>query len=171
MIQASSMGGTFGLIAADIIFTNLSCDFQRLLSINHHVIYSGDFNTGVFFIRNHPWSIQFLDDWFASWPKLQHTLGQEDQALVGLLLDDRWSRYIYALPRDQSGLIASYPRIEDTSLAWHPGHCILHVAGFSNQKASILYSCLNSMGDCVKRLNKLYVDSNGLGYLFWGISH
>jgi hypothetical protein len=52
-------------IDADVVFTNSSCSFQELLSDNHHVILPGDFNSGVFIVRNNDWSITFLENWLS----------------------------------------------------------------------------------------------------------
>lgn len=155
-------------VDADVIFTNNSCAFQELLSSNHRVIVASDFNSGVFFIRNHPWSIAFLDAWFSTWPTLQFALGQEDEAYSALLFDSElWSRHIYAAPASKFPLIVSYPSvIEDNQPAsWHVGHCVLHVAGFHAYKASIVYACLHSEYKCVQRLNQVYVEHNSTAYL------
>ena len=81
-------------VDADVLFTNFSCTFQELLSANHHLIVPGDLNTGVFFIRNHPWSAQFLDLWFSKWSAFRSSLGQEDEALSSLLNNDIWDRHV-----------------------------------------------------------------------------
>lgn len=148
-------------VDADIVFTNNNCTFQELLSTNHRAIFVGDFNSGVFLIRNHPWSIQFLDAWFATWPVLQHSLGQEDEAYATLLLEDKFVQYIYALGTDRFSSIVSYPSPIEQAFSWHPGHCMLHAAGFWQHKASILYACLQSEYACVSALNKVYAALNG----------
>lgn len=84
----------FMWVDANVLFTNFSCTFQELLSVNHHLIVPGDFNTGVFFIRNHRWSAQFLDLWFSKWSTFRSRLGQEDEALGSLLIDDSWNRHV-----------------------------------------------------------------------------
>ena len=84
----------FMWVDADVLFTNFSCTFQELLSVNHHLIVPGDLNTGVFFIRNHPWSVQFLTLWFSKWSAFRSSLGQEDEALSSLLNNDTWNRHV-----------------------------------------------------------------------------
>jgi hypothetical protein len=148
-------------IDADVIFTNNSCSFQRLLSANHHAIFNGDFNSGVFFIRNHVWSVEFLKTWFA----MHTTRDSCDNALGQLILNDTWNPHIYAMNLSIFGLFASYPTIKKQILSWYPGHCILHAAGFLFEKASILHSCLYSEYSCVKKLRKLSMDQNNTAYL------
>ncbi len=51
--------------------------------------------------------------------------------------------------------------------AYYPGYCIFHyAAGYRDNKASILKSCLKSEYDCVNRLNELYMNNGGgMAYL------
>ena len=156
----------FMWVDADVCFTNNSCTFQNLLSIHHNVVVAGDFNTGVFLIKNNKWSLRFLQAWFSLWPRLLTHTGAEDAALYHIIFEQkRWNPYIHDLNENGFRTIASYPLVFDYKSAWHPGDCILHAAGFSDDKASILTACLKSEYDCVKRLNKLYVKNGGSSYL------
>jgi hypothetical protein len=149
-------------IDADALFTNSSCSFQHLLSANHHVIYAGDFNSGVFFIRNHDWSLKFLKTWFSF-----HTTKsmRDNEALTFLLVNETWNPYIYATNLSTFRFIQSYPTHKKQIASWHPGHCILHVAGLYFEKTSILHACLRSEYNCVKRLRKFSTDNNNTSYL------
>jgi hypothetical protein len=156
----------FMWIDADVMFTNSSCTFQNLLSINHHVIVPGDFNTGVFLIRNHPWSLNFLQTWFSLWPRFSSIFGEEDVALSHVIIEQKiWNRYIHDMDEHGFKTIASYPNVRDFKSAWHPGNCIFHAAGFYFSKAGILKSCLKSEFDCVNQLNQFYAANGGTAYL------
>jgi hypothetical protein len=153
-------------VDGDVFFTNSSCDFQNLLSINHNFILSSDFNSGVFLIRNTEWSLRFLEAWFNRWSSITDELGQEDNAFEFLILEQKiWNRHIYVIPQNEAHKIVSYPQITDTQLAWHPGHCILHTAGFWHDRFDLLVNCLKSENHCISALNTVYTAHNGTAYL------
>jgi hypothetical protein len=108
-------------VDADVIFTNNSCTFYEFLSFRHNVIFPGDFNSGVFLIRNCVWSLTFLENWFSLRSIYEKSNGHENTALGKLLFDDDWNRFIYATGLNSFGLINAYASAVPRLASWKPG--------------------------------------------------
>lgn len=132
---------------ADAVILNQELDARAFLDEAFDLIISNDcngLNSGVFFIRNSPWSRALIESVYALRRVMPNETMAEQNAMRALLSIPSMATHVkYAEQTDfNSYLQEKYGRPADSPGQYQPGHFILHLPGMNQQDR---IDTLNSM--------------------------
>lgn len=119
-------------IDADALFMNFAQPLEDLIDEQFDFILTRDFNnlnSGVFFLRNCDWSVQFLHDVYSQTQYINHMWWENMAIIVELKKLHNADRTKVYPQREMNSYLANYQNIP----IYQPGDFILHFAGERNK--------------------------------------